>query len=383
MSQSAKVIKADYYEVLGVARSASDQELKVAYRKLAMQFHPDRNPGNHQAEEKFKECSEAYQVLSDAEKRAAYDRYGHAAFSAGGPGAGGFGGSPFGGAQDLGDIFGDLFGEMFNMGGGGSRKASRVQRGRDLRYDLSLEFEEAVFGVEKEITIRRSEVCADCQGSGAAKGKGPVTCTQCGGRGQQRFQQGFFTVARTCSVCGGTGTLIVDPCKTCQGETRVAKEHKILVKVPAGVEQETRIRYQSEGEAGRFGGPAGDLYVVLEVKEHKFFERDGDDLHCVMPISFPQAALGTDVEIPTLEGPESLRVPEGTQSGREFRLRGKGVPHLNSRGKGDLIVRIDVQTPTKLSKQQKELLRQLAETMPVENAPHSSGVFEKVKEIFS
>jgi molecular chaperone DnaJ len=384
MSATANVTKIDFYEVLGVSRDASDQELKTAYRRLAMQYHPDRNPGDATAEEKFKECSEAYQVLSDAEKRAAYDRYGHAAFSGGGPGAGGFGGgSPFGGAQDLGDIFGDLFGEMFNMGGGGGRKASRVQRGRDLRYDLSIEFEEAVFGVEKEITIRRSEVCTDCHGSGAAKGKGPVTCTQCGGRGQQRFQQGFFSVARTCSVCGGTGTLIVDPCKTCHGETRVAKEHKILVKVPAGVEQDTRIRYQGEGEAGRFGGPAGDLYVVLEVKEHKFFERDGDDLHCLMPITFPQAALGTDIEIPTLEGVESLRVPEGTQSGREFRLRGKGVPHLNSRGKGDLIVRIDVQTPTKLSKQQKELLRQLAETMAVEGAPHSSGVFEKVKEIFS
>nr|WP_263368710.1 molecular chaperone DnaJ [Edaphobacter bradus] len=371
--------KIDFYEVLGVSRDASDQELKTAYRRLAMQYHPDRNPGDPAAEEKFKECSEAYQVLSDSDKRAAYDRYGHAAFSGGGPGAG-FNGSPFGG-QDLGDIFGDLFGEMFNMGG--SRKASRVQRGRDLRYDLSLEFEEAVFGVEKEITIRRSETCAECRGTGAAKGKGPVTCTQCGGRGQQRFQQGFFSVARTCSVCGGTGTLIVDACKVCYGETYLEREHTILVKVPAGVEQDTRIRYQGEGEAGRFGGPAGDLYVVLNVKPHKFFERDGDDLHCVMPISFPQAALGTELEIGTLEGPETLRIPEGTQNGREFRLRGKGVPHLNQRGKGDLIVRINVLTPTKLTKQQKELLRQLGETMPIDNAPHSSGVFEKVKEIFS
>jgi len=381
MSATANVTKADFYEVLGVSRDASDQELKAAYRKLAMKHHPDRNPGDHAAEEKFKECSEAYQVLSDPDKRAAYDRFGHAAFSGGGPGAGGFAGSPFG-AQDLGDIFGDLFGEMFNMGGGG-RKASRVQRGNDLRYDLTLEFEEAVFGVEKEIKIRRSEACAECKGTGAAKGKGPVTCTQCGGRGQQRFQQGFFTVARTCSVCGGTGTLIVDPCKVCHGETRVQREHKILVKVPAGVEQDTRIRYQGEGEAGRFGGPAGDLYVVLGVKEHRLFERDGDDLRCVMPISFPQAALGTEIEIATLEGPEVLRIPEGTQSGREFRLRGKGVPHLNARGKGDLIVTINVQTPTKLNKQQKELLRQLGETMAVEDAPHAAGVFEKVKEIFS
>ena len=380
MSATANVTKIDFYEVLSVSRDASDQELKTAYRKLAMQYHPDRNPDDPTAEEKFKECSEAYQVLSDPEKRAAYDRYGHAAFNGGGPGAGG---NPFAGAQDLGDIFGDLFGEMFNMGGGGGRKASRVQRGRDLRYDLTLEFEEAVFGKEKEITIRRMETCVDCKGSGAARGKAPVTCTQCGGRGQQRFQQGFFSVARTCSVCGGTGTLIVDPCQTCRGETRVQKEHSILVKVPAGVEQDTRIRYQGEGEAGKFAGPAGDLYVVLSVKAHKFFERDGDDLHCVMPISFPQAALGVELEIQTLEGVATIKVPEGTQSGKEFRLRSKGVPHLNSHGKGDLIVEIRVQTPGKLSKQQKELLRQLSETMVVENTPTSRGLFDKVKEMFS
>ncbi|HEY8998464.1 MAG TPA: molecular chaperone DnaJ, partial [Edaphobacter sp.] len=363
MSATSNVTKIDFYEVLSVSRDASDQELKTAYRKLAMQYHPDRNPGNAEAEEKFKECSEAYQVLSDPEKRAAYDRYGHAAFngSSSGAGAGPFGGG-FGGAQDLGDIFGDLFGEMFNMGGARG-KASRVQRGRDLRYDLTLEFEEAVFGVEKEIKIRRSETCTDCKGTGAAKGRQPITCTQCNGHGQQRFQQGFFSVARTCSVCGGTGTMIVDPCTTCRGETRVQSEHNIRVKVPAGVEQETRIRYQGEGEAGKFAGPAGDLYVVLNIKPHRFFERDGDDLHCVMPISFPQAALGTELEIQTLEGPEMIKVPEGTQSGKEFRLRGKGVPHLNERGKGDLIVEIRVQTPSKLSKQQKDLLRQLGDTM--------------------
>jgi molecular chaperone DnaJ len=379
MSATANVTKIDFYEVLNVSRDASDQELKTAYRKLAMQYHPDRNPDDPTAEEKFKECSEAYQVLSDPEKRAAYDRYGHAAFSGGGPG-----GNPFaGGAQDISDIFGDLFGEMFNMGGGGGRKASRVQRGRDLRYDLTLEFEEAVFGKEKEITIRRMETCSDCKGSGAAKGKAPVTCTQCGGRGQQRFQQGFFSVARTCSVCGGTGTLIVDPCQTCRGETRVQAEHSILVKVPAGVEQDTRIRYQGEGEAGKFAGPAGDLYVVLSVKEHKFFERDGDNLHCVMPISFPQAALGTELEIQTLEGPATIKIPEGTQSGKEFRLRGKGVPHLNSHGKGDLIVEIRVQTPGKLNKQQKELLRQLGETIVVENTPTSRNIFSKMKEMFT
>jgi molecular chaperone DnaJ len=258
-----------------------------------------------------------------------------------------------------------------------------VQRGRDLRYDLTLEFEEAVFGKEKEITIRRMETCTDCKGVGAAKGAAPATCTQCGGRGQQRFQQGFFSVARTCSVCSGTGTLIVDPCTTCRGETRVQREHSILVKVPAGVEQDTRIRYQGEGEAGKFAGPAGDLYVVLNVKAHKFFERDGDDLHCVLPISFPQAALGTELEIQTLEGPATIKVPEGTQSGREFKLRGKGVPHLNSHGKGDLVVEIRVQTPGKLTKVQKELLKQLSETMVVENTPTSRSLFSKMKDIFS
>jgi molecular chaperone DnaJ len=381
---TANVTKIDFYEVLQVTRTATDQELKASYRKLAMQFHPDRNPDNPAAEDKFKECSEAYQVLSDPEKRAAYDRYGHAAFQGGGPAAGG---NPFAGgnAQDLGDIFGDLFGEMFNMGGagGGGRKGSRVQRGRDLRYDMTLEFEDAVFGKEKDITIRRSETCSDCKGSGAAAGKAPVTCTQCGGRGQLRMQQGFFSVARTCPQCQGAGTIVSDPCKTCAGQTTVQKEHTITVKVPAGVEQDTRIRYQGEGEAGKFGGPGGDLYVVLNVKPHKFFERDGDDLHCVMPISFPQAALGTDLEIETLYGRETIKVPEGTQSGKSFKLRDKGVPHLNERGKGDLVVEVRVQTPGKLSKQQKELLRQLEETMGVENTPQSGSLFDKMKDIFS
>jgi molecular chaperone DnaJ len=380
MSATANVTKADFYEVLEVSRDASDQELKTSYRRLAMQYHPDRNPNNPEAEEQFKACSEAYQVLSDPEKRAAYDRYGHAAFQGG---AGG-GGNPFAGAQgfqgDLGDIFGDLFGEMF--GGGGGRKASRVQRGRDLRYDLTLEFEEAVFGVEKEISIRRLEACDDCHGTGSANGKAPAACTQCGGRGQVRFQQGFFSVAKTCSRCNGTGQMITDPCPGCRGEGLQAKKHSILVKVPAGVEQDTRIRDQGEGEAGRFGGPAGDLYVILSVKAHKFFERDGDDLHCVMPISFPQAALGTELQIETLEGPATIKIPEGTQSGKEFKLRGKGVPHLNEHGKGDLVVEIRVATPSKLNKQQKELLRQLGETMQVENTPTSRGLFSKVKDIF-
>ncbi len=372
----AATMKTDYYEILSVDRTASDGEIKSAYRKLAMQYHPDRNPNNPEAEEQFKACSEAYSVLSDPDKRAAYDRYGHAAFS------GGNAGNPFQGQGDLSDIFGDLFGEMFNMGGGG-RRATRQQRGRDLKYDMQLTFEESVFGVEREITFRRAEACTDCRGTGSASGKQPETCQQCGGRGQIRSQQGFFSVARTCPVCSGTGSVIRTPCTTCRGDSRVTREHKLLVKVPAGVEQDTRIRYSGEGEAGRFSGPAGDLYVVLDVKPHKFFERDGDDLHCVIPISFPQAALGADLPLPTLEGVETIKVPEGTQSGKQFKLRGKGVPHLNSHGKGDLIVEVRVQTPAKLSKQQKDLMKQLSETIAIENTPVSRSLFSKVKEMFS
>ena len=374
-------MKMDYYEVLQVERTANDAELKAAYRKLAMQHHPDRNPNNPDAEEKFKACSEAYQVLSDPDKRAAYDRYGHAGVGAAGAAGNPFAGGPF--AQgDLGDIFGDLFGEMFNMGTRAGR-ASRAARGRDIKFDLRLEFEEAVFGIEREINIRRAEACNDCSGTGSEGGRQPETCQQCGGRGQIRTQQGFFSVARTCPVCSGTGSVVRHPCKTCRGDGRLQREHKILVKVPAGVENETRIRYAGEGDAGKWGGPSGDLYVVLEVRAHKFFERDGDDLHCVMPISFPQAALGTELEIETLHGPEALKVPEGTQSGKEFRLRGKGVPHLNAHGRGDLIVEVRVQTPAKLTKQQKELMRQLSESLKVDNVPQSRGIFDKVKEMFS
>jgi len=375
-------MKTDYYEVLSVSRTANDSEIKTAYRKLAMQYHPDRNPNNPEAEARFKECSEAYAVLSDADKRAAYDRFGHAAVGGGGSPFGG-GGSPFGQQGDLGDIFGDLFGEMFNMGGRSGGRATRAQRGRDIQTLLKLEFEEAVFSVEKEVSIRRAEACTDCAGTGSEGGRQPEICQQCGGRGQIRSQQGFFSVARTCPVCSGTGSVVRNPCKICRGDGRVAREHTIQVKVPAGVENETRIRYSGEGDAGKWGGPGGDLYVVLEVKAHKFFERDGDDLHCVMPISFPQAALGTELEIETIHGMEALKVPEGTQSGKEFRLRGKGVPHLNQHGKGDLIVEVRVQTPEKLNKQQRELLKQLNESMKVENTPHSRGLLEKVKEMFN
>jgi molecular chaperone DnaJ len=372
------VSKADYYEVLGVSRDASDQELKSAYRKQALKYHPDRNPGDRVAEEKFKEASEAYQVLSDADKRAAYDRFGHAGVS--GPTGGGFGG-PFTGSVDLGDIFGDLFGEMFNMGG--QQRASRQRRGDDLRFDLTIDFEDAIFGTETEVKIRRFETCATCKGSGSASGRGPTTCSHCQGRGQIRYQQGFFSVARTCSACGGTGTIVSDPCTTCRGETRVTKEIKMNVKVPPGVEEGTRIRYAGEGDAGRAGGPSGDLYIVLSIRAHDFFERDGYDLRCVIPISFPQAALGAEVEIPAIDGAVNLKVPEGTQSGKELRVRGKGVPYLNEKGRGDLIVRVVVQIPRKLSRAQRELIEQLAGPLSIDNKPAAHGLLEKMKDLFS
>lgn len=376
MSPTARVIKADYYEVLSVERTASDQELKSAYRKLAMQYHPDRNPDDPEAEEKFKQASEAYQVLSDPDKRAAYDRFGHAGVSNGGMDASGFSGMP-----DLGDIFGDLFGEMFNMGG--TRRSARAQRGRDLQYELTLTFEEAVFGKQSEIQIRRMENCAACQGSGAEPGHGPSVCQQCAGRGQVRFQQGFFSIARTCPACGGTGSIVKDPCRQCRGEGRQAREHTITVTVPAGIEHQMRIRYQGEGDAGRYGGPSGDLYVVVSVEAHAFLEREGNDLHYVLPISFPQATLGTELMVPTLEGETKLKVPEGTQSGTKFRLRNKGVPYLNDHGRGDLIVEVVAQVPKKLTKAQKEMMRQLAETLTVENTPSSRSFFGKMKDIFS
>ncbi|MGA7243242.1 MAG: molecular chaperone DnaJ [Terracidiphilus sp.] len=369
--------KADYYEVLGVSREASDQELKSAYRKLALQYHPDRNPGNHAAEEKFREASEAYQVLSDADKRAAYDRFGHAGVSGGGPG--GFGG--FSGAVDLGDIFGDLFGEMFNMGG--QQRSGRQVRGDDLRFDLAIDFEEAIFGTEKEIKIRRLEACETCKATGSVSGRGPSVCPQCHGRGQIRYQQGFFSVARTCSACAGRGSIISDPCQVCRGETRLTKEIKLTVKVPPGVEEGTRIRYTGEGDVGRGGAQSGDLYVVLSIRRHDFFEREGQNLHCVIPISFPQAALGAEIEIPGVDGAVMLKIPEGTQSGKELRIRGKGVPYLNEKGRGDLIVKVVVQIPKKLSRVQRELIAELGNSMTVENKPTSPGLLDKMKDLFS
>jgi len=370
--------KRDYYEVLGVAKTATEVEIKSAYRKLAMQYHPDRNPNNPNAEEKFKECSEAYAVLADQEKRARYDRFGHAGV-AGAAGAAGFDPSIF---QDFSDIFGDFFGFGDLFGGGGGRRRSRAQRGADLREDMTLQFDEAIFGTESQVTVRRHEECQECKGSGAAAGKAPVACRTCGGRGQVRYQQGFFSIARTCSTCQGTGSVITDPCPKCKGEGRTLAQKKVQVNVPAGVEDGTRIRYAGMGEAGYFGGPPGDLYIVLHVKEHAFFEREGTDLRCIIPISFSQAALGTEIKVPTMDGEHILKVPEGTQSGTTFRIRNKGVPVLNGHGKGDLFVDIRVQTPSKLTKRQRELLQELEGMAQVENRPQRRTLLGKVKDIF-
>ncbi len=362
-----------------MAREASDQEIKSSYRKLALQFHPDRNPNNPEAEDRFKEASEAYAILADGEKRALYDRFGHAGVGNGGAGGSGFDASGF---QDLGDVFGDFFGIGDMFGGGNSRRRDRAQRGADLREDITLEFEEAVFGTETQVNVRRHENCEQCSGSGAAPGKAPVTCRSCGGRGQVRYQQGFFSIARTCPTCQGNGTVITDPCPKCKGEGRLLRQRTVDAKIPAGVEDGTRIRFTGIGEGGTQGGPAGDLYVVLHVKEHPFFEREGNDLHCVMPVSFTQAALGAEIAVPTLEGDHTLKVPEGTQNGATLRIRGKGVPVLNGHGKGELFVEIKVQTPTKLSKRHRELLQELDGITKVENKPQRRTLLGKVKDIF-
>ncbi len=365
--------------MLGVGRSATEQEIKSAYRKLALQNHPDRNPDNPEAEDKFKEASEAYAVLADGEKRSLYDRYGHAGVGAASANTG-FNEAVF---QDFQDIFGDFFGIGDLFGGGGGKRRSRAQRGADLREDLTLEFEDAVFGTAANVQVRRHESCETCRGSGAAPGKAPVTCRTCAGRGQVRYQQGFFSIARTCSTCHGGGQVITDPCPTCRGEGRVLRQRSVEAKVPAGVEDETRIRFQGLGEAGVFGGPPGDLYVVLHVKDHPIFEREGNDLHCVMPVSFPQAALGAEIRVPTMDGEHTLKVPEGTQSGTRFRIRGKGVPVLHGHGKGDLFVDLRVHTPAKLTKRQRELLQELEASLKVENRAQRHTLLAKMKDIFS
>jgi molecular chaperone DnaJ len=371
--------KRDYYEILSVSRTATEQEIKSSYRKLAMQWHPDRNPGNAEAEEKFKECSEAYSVLMDADKRARYDQYGHAAVNGGG-GFGGFDASNF---ADVSDIFGDIFSDFFGVNVGGRGGRGRVQRGGDARADITLTFEEAAFGKKTQAKVRRYEACEQCHGTGSAGSKGPSTCPTCAGRGQVRYQQAMFSIARPCPTCHGQGRVISDPCGKCKGESRVMKEHQIDVSVPAGVEDGTRIRYQEQGDVGPNGGPPGDLYVVLEVKPHPFFEREGKDLHCSVPISFSQAAMGAEIVIPTLDGGEhKLKIQEGTQSGTTFRVRGKGVPALQSSGKGDMYVKVRVETPRKLTKRQRELMAELGETFSIDNKPEPRSLFEKVKDIF-
>jgi len=371
--------KRDCYEVLGVTRTATDVEIKSAYRKLAMTYHPDRNPNNPDAEEKFKELTESYAILADAEKRSLYDRFGHAGVGGASGGAAGFDPTIF---QDFGDIFGEFFG-FGDLFGAGGRGRTRAQRGADLREDLNLEFEEAFFGVEKHVKVRRHEACDACRGSGATPGKAPVQCRSCNGRGQVRYQQGFFSIARTCPTCQGAGSVITDPCPKCKGEGRLLRERSIEAKVPAGVEDGTRIRFTGLGEAGALGGPAGDLYVVLHVKEHAFFEREGNDLHCVVPVSFPQAALGTEIVVQTMDGDYKLKIPEGTQSGTSFRIRNRGVPVLNGHGKGDLFVEVRVQTPGKLTKRQRELLNELGQISPVENKPQRRSLLGRMKDIFA
>ncbi|MBV9075817.1 MAG: molecular chaperone DnaJ [Acidobacteria bacterium] len=366
-------VKRDYYEVLGVSRTCTDQELKSSYRKLAMQYHPDRNPGNKDAEEKFKEASEAYSVLSDENKRAQYDRFGHQAV--GGAGFGGFDASSF---QDLSEIFGDIFG-FGDAFGTSSRRRTRAQRGADLRADITIELKDVIFGKTTEIPVRKSEACDSCRGTGVANGKQPVACTACGGRGQIRYQQGFFSVARTCGTCGGTGQVITDPCKGCRGEGRIVREHRMKIEVPPGVEDGTRIRYQGEGEAGVFGGPAGDLYVVLAVKDDAFYLREGNDLHCMVSISFPQAALGTEVTVPTFEGDYKLKIPPGVQSGQQVPIRNKGIPVLRGRGRGDLIVHVEVQIPKKLSARQRELLEELSSITEVDEKHDKRSFFDRIK----
>ena len=368
----------DYYDVLRVSRNAGEQEIKSAYRKLAVKYHPDRNPGNKEAEENFKEAAEAYSVLSDPNKRAQYDRFGHAGVSTGSGGFGGFDPDIF---ADFSDVLGDFFGFGDAFGGSRGRGRGRRQRGADLRYDLKISFEEAAFGVKTKIKIPRLEICATCQGVGAEPGSGHATCSSCGGQGQVRYQQGFFTISRTCSPCRGSGQIIKKLCTACQGAGRVQKEKILEVKIPAGVEEGSRLRIGAEGEAGSTGGPAGDLYVVIFVDEHPFFKRQGKDVYCETPISFPRAALGGEITLPTLTGEEKIKIPEGTQTGTVFRLRGRGVVSPEGRGKGDQLVRVNVMTPTNLTKEERQLFKHLAEISRQETED-SDTPFKKIRDVF-
>lgn len=379
-SHVREMAKRDYYEVLGVNRDASDEEIKKAYRRLAMKFHPDRNPDNAKAEERFKEAKEAYEIISDANKRVAYDQYGHAGVDqsvamGGAAGAAGFGG--------FADAFGDIFGDIF--GGGGGRTRSNVFRGADLRYNLEISLEEAAHGTEARVRIPTMEQCATCHGSGAKPGTEPVSCPTCGGHGQVRMTQGFFSIQQTCPKCHGSGKVVQSPCATCSGHGRIKNQKTLSVKIPAGVDEGDRIRLSGEGEAGGNGGPTGDLYVVMHVRAHDVFTRDGNHLHCEMPISFSKAALGSEIEIPTLDGYAKFKIPAETQSGKVFRLRGKGIKGVRSATHGDLMVHVVVETPVKLTARQKELLSEFEEINQSDAAHHNPRArswMNKVKDFF-
>ena len=362
--------KRDYYEILGVQRTATEAEIKRAYRTLAVQHHPDKNPGDAASEEKFKEAAEAYSVLSDQQKRAAYDRFGHQ-----GVGAGAGFDQGFTNFDDIFDMFG--FGDMF--GGRGARRTT-VQRGSDLRYDLEITLEDAALGKDEKLRIPRLETCEECTGTGAEKGTTADTCVTCGGSGQTRYQQGFFSVMRTCANCQGKGQIIKSPCKSCRGAGRVEKERNIEIKIPAGVETGSRLRVSGEGESGTNGGPSGDLFIVLHVKEHENFERQGENLYSVAPVTFAQAALGAEITVKTLDGEEDLKVPPGTQTGTVFRVKGQGMPNLGGRGKGDLFVAVSLVTPKTLTKEQRKLLEQLAEIEEKDFSDES--LMDKVRNIF-
>ncbi len=374
-------MKRDYYEILEIERTATDTEIKAAYRKLAVKHHPDKNQGDQAAEEKFKEAAEAYSVLSDVQKRASYDRFGHSGVNAGaGFGAGGAG---FSNIEDIFDLFG--FGDMFGgaagrSGASGGQRRTAAQRGADLRYDLEISLEDAATGKEENLRIPRLETCDVCDGKGAQKGSEPETCVTCSGSGQTRYQQGFFSVMRTCPNCGGKGRIIKSPCKNCRGAGRVEKEKSLEIKIPAGVETGSRLRVNGEGEAGANGGAAGDLYVVIHVAEHEIFERQGANLYSAVPVTFAQAALGAEIKVKTLDGEEDLKIPAGTQTGTVFRVRNQGMPSLGGRGKGDLFVAATVITPKSLTKEQRKLLEQLSE---VEDADFQDESFiDKVRNIF-
>ncbi len=381
--------KRDYYEILGVSRTASAEEIKKAYRKLAVKYHPDKNQGNHEAENKFKELGEAYEALSDEQKRAAYDRFGHAAFAQGG-GGGGYGG----GFHDASDIFSQVFGsgdigsifEEF-LGGGGRQRGGRSssQRGDDLRYDLEITFEEAAFGVEKEISVRRSDTCDSCEGSGAEKGSGQKTCPTCKGLGQVSVSKGFFSISQTCPTCRGAGKIIEKPCQKCSGSGRIEKTSKTKVKIPAGIEEGMRLRVTGMGDSGIRGGSPGDLYIVVHVKDHGFFVRDGDDVYCEMNIPFTTAALGGEIDVRTLTGKVSLKIPAGTQTGKVFRLKGRGIENVQGRGIGDQNIKINVQIPVKLTSKQKQLLEEFTKLDESDTYPEADGkgFFEKAKSFFS